>query len=50
MSSGVNVVEMDWTWECPECKFNNEDVTVYAEGDTANATCTQCGQETEVNV
>ena len=50
MSSGVNVREMDWTWDCPACEYTNEDVTVYAEGDTANAICEKCKHETEVNV
>ena len=50
MSSGVNVIEMDWNWECPKCQHENEDVTVYAEGDTANAPCEKCGYETEVSL
>lgn len=50
MSNGVNVREMDWTWQCPDCLHENEDVTVYAEGDYANAPCEKCGYETEVAV
>lgn len=50
MSSGVNVIEMDWTWECPDCEFLNEDVTVYAEGDEANAPCAKCKHETTVQI
>jgi transcription elongation factor Elf1 len=52
MSSGNNVREMDWTWQCPDCHHENEDVTVYVDGvdDYANATCEACGHETEVAV
>jgi transcription elongation factor Elf1 len=52
MSSGVNVREMDWTWQCPDCLHENEDVTVYVDGvdDYANATCEACQCETEVKV
>jgi len=48
MSSGVNVVEIDWVWECSECRHNNDGVTAYFEGDVGNAICEACNHETEV--
>lgn len=50
MSSGVNAVDMDWTWDCPACEQANEDVAVWKEGDVITATCEKCQHETEINV
>jgi len=50
MSSGVNVIERDWTWECPSCLHENEDVTMYVEGDIGNAICEKCKHEKEVSL
>jgi transcription elongation factor Elf1 len=50
MTNGVNVVEMDWTWDCPACEHANEDVTMYVEAEIGNAICEKCKHETEVNL
>jgi len=50
MSSGENVIETMWTWECPDCRHQNDDVTSYIDGFTRVSTCEACDYTVEESV